>query len=278
MSDFGGFSEFTVGSVIGRAWRVMWQKFHAFLGITLLSSGISVAVAALLGVAIGTLLASFNIPGSTVVGASAVFISFLMVSAIFQGALTYAIFMLLLNGWASIGEAFKRSARRVLSLILGILIMIVALGLLLIVPIIIVAWASIASGVGGRGLVVIVTAIGFVFFIITLIRWSVFAPACVIERAGPIASLGRSSKLTKGYGWKIFGIFVLMGIVMIIFSALTQFIANKIFGAGILGNLFATIVGAIPMTYFNVLPAVIYYSLRVVKENLTPDSLADIFD
>ena len=34
MSDFGGFSEFTVYSVIRNAWKLVWRKPLAFFGIT----------------------------------------------------------------------------------------------------------------------------------------------------------------------------------------------------------------------------------------------------
>lgn len=37
------------------------------------------------------------------------------------------------------------------------------------------------------------------------VMWSVCVPVIVIERAGPLAALGRSRELTRGYGWGVFG-------------------------------------------------------------------------
>ena len=278
MSDFGEFSEFTVGSVMGRAWRVMWQKPLAFFGITLLSSVLSFVVAALLGTAIKMLLASFNMPIGAPVGVAFVgFVSFLFVSTIFQGALTYAVFLILLHGEVSIGEAFKGFGGRAFSFISSTLAMAVVLGLLLIQPVIIAVQTD--ASYGSRIiLAVIVMIVAGVFFLITFIMWFVFVPACLIEKRRPKDSLRRGSELAEGYYGKIFGVFFPIWIVVFIFFIIARLIANKIFGVGIFGNIFTAVVGAVPLTYYNVLPTVVYYSLRVVKENLTPDSLADIFD
>jgi hypothetical protein len=150
--------------------------------------------------------------------------------------------------------------------------------LLFIAPIVVAALLSFVSeGLGMIALAVGIIA-GCVFMIIFGVKWSVFAPACVIERTGPLACLSRSSDLTGGYRAKIFGIFLLIGIVVFIISAVAQFLTNAIFGTGLLVDFFSALVRTIPLTYFNVVPAVIYYGLRTVKENLTPASLADIFD
>ena len=227
MSDFGDFSEFTVGSVMGRTWKVMWSKPFAFFGNTLLSLILSIVLVEALREAGVVLDASYNIPvrAPALSLGGYMFVEFILpflVPAIFQGILSYAIFMLLLNGWASIGEAFKRSAGRVLSLILATIVMTLALRLLFYVPGFIIIELPIRMDVGG--IIAVSLIIGFVFVVITItiIKWSVFAPACVIERTGPVASLGRSSELTKGYGGKIFGIFTLMGIVMFVFSAVAH--------------------------------------------------------
>src|SRR5204862_2084055 len=37
------------------------------------------------------------------------------------------------------------------------------------------------------------------------VRWSVAVPALLLERRGPLAALGRSWSLVKGFWWKAFG-------------------------------------------------------------------------
>ena len=284
MSDFGAFSEFSVGSVIGRAWTVMLRKPLAFLGITLLSSILSTLVAVVLAGILGAFFSLFNMSSDAfiitgVIGGVAGLISMVIVPAIFQGALTYAVFMLLLHGWTSVKDAFLRSASRVLTVILASLTMGLALGLSSLVPALAGAFLGFAFfGAFGMLMAIIGMIAAIVISIILIVKWSVFASACVVEKTGAMASLGRSSALTKGYRGKIFGVYILVGIMVVIFSAVAEFFNGLIFGDGLLGNIFSAILSTPPLTFFNVLPAVIYFSLRVAKENLTPESLADIFD
>jgi hypothetical protein len=74
-----------------------------------------------------------------------------------------------------------------------------------------VAGASILAGIA--------IAIGLVLFIapglwlITI--WAVIIPVIVIERAGALASFGRSRQLVRGHGWHVFGTLVLVFIIEI---------------------------------------------------------------
>ena len=88
----------------------------------------------------------------------------------------------------------------------------------------------------------------------------------------------RSSDLTKDYRCKIFGIFILVWIIFVIFFAIAAFFDDLIFGTKLLRNILFAIVLTPPLTFLNVLPSVIYFRLRVVKENLLPEDLAGIFD
>jgi hypothetical protein len=124
----------------------------------------------------------------------------------------------------------------------------------------------------GSFLTALVVFILMSFFFTT---WFVFAPACVVERLGALASLDRSGKLAKGHRLSISGICLLL----VIFSRTVSFIAGKIFpDSGIISAIVKILIVLIPTTLASLAPAVAYYTLRVVKENLTPESLADIFD
>jgi hypothetical protein len=108
----------------------------------------------------------------------------------------------------------------------------------------------------------------------------VFIPACVVERLGPIESLNRSSNLTKGCRWKISVLYLLCFVIGVAFGVTFAFISgafmsgfNPIFLA-----VFEQLSVTIPMTFVNVLTAVTYYELRNVKEGVTIDSLANVFD
>ena len=290
MRDFSRFSEFSVGSVIGNAARVMRRKPLAFFGITLLASILSTIIRVALAPIWVTLfpwfISLFNIPAAAyiLIAATGEFavgiISIALGSSVFQGALTYAIFMLLQQGGVSMVEAFQRSTSRVPTIILASLIMSFAMGLIFNILFLLGIHLAISVRRALGTLIFIVAIIASVVLTSLLfVKWSAFAPACMVERTGAIASLWISSDLTKDYRCKIFGMFILVGIILVIFFAIAKFCSNNlIFGTGLLGYFFSVIVLTFPLTFLNVLPAVIYFRLRTVKENFTLESLADIFD
>src|SRR5207302_7500833 len=63
--------------------------------------------------------------------------------------------------------------------------------------------------IGASILLSLGAAVGMLLLIvpglILLTMWYVAIPACVVEELGPARSLGRSSELTRGNRWKIFG-------------------------------------------------------------------------
>jgi hypothetical protein len=146
--------------------------------------------------------------------------------------------------------------------------------------------ASIGLGIGSSVLSVIVVSI-FVskgtlfatpfFFLAAWLwcQWSMFAPACVIEHLEPLGSLIRSSILTRGYRFKIAGLYLLC----LIFSLLIIFIFTIISGifVGKFGNTTVYVIGqlfsAVPIALFHVTTAVIYYELLYAKEGLALDDL-----
>lgn len=75
--------------------------------------------------------------------------------------------------------------------------------------------------IGAGFLIVIGVGLGLLLLIVPglylLTRWSVTAPALVVERGGVIASLRRSRELVQGHGWPVFGTllvtFLLAGVV-----------------------------------------------------------------
>jgi hypothetical protein len=102
-------------------------------------------------------------------------------------------------------------------------------------------------------------------------------PACVVERAGPTASLSRSASLTKNFRWRIFGLVAFVGIANAIVGKVIEVIAFQA------ESLWFYIVAnyiwyAIWMGYAAIVTAVAYHDLRAVKEGVDTDAIAAVFD
>ncbi len=109
--------------------------------------------------------------------------------------------------------------------------------------------------------------------LIVLCMYYVAIPVCVIEQLGVTASMGRSAALTKGNRWSIFGLFLLVTVV----SALVGALLSRI-GGGALGALLNFGWQIVATAFGAVLVVVVYHDLRVAKEGIDIESLANVFD
>jgi len=112
---------------------------------------------------------------------------------------------------------------------------------------------------------------------ILVTRWVVGGLACLVERTGPIASLGRSTRLTKGCRWKIFGVVLLTIIVSAGSGAIVRFVMD------LTGIAFADVIGELLMragvSAFSVcIVVMIYHDLRAAKEGISSKEIAAVFD
>jgi hypothetical protein len=104
----------------------------------------------------------------------------------------------------------------------------------------------------------------------------VSTPVCVAERAGVFASMSRSSFLTKGHRWQVFGTFLL---ILVGGLALGSIVGLVFALTGRVGLLISTqALGAIVSSFNGVLVSVFYYELRVAKEGIDIDKIASVFD
>jgi hypothetical protein len=123
--------------------------------------------------------------------------------------------------------------------------------------------------------------IGFLLFIVPgfvlLTMWFVATPACVVERLGVGASMARSSALTQGHRWKIFGMMMLVGAIEGIGG-----VAVKA-ALALTGNVGLIMAGMVIWSgawgAFNAVFAVsAYHDLRVAKEGIDTEQIAAVFD
>lgn len=128
----------------------------------------------------------------------------------------------------------------------------------------------------GLGLIV-----GFILLIIPclilLAMWAVVVPACLVEGLGPIQSMSRSTQLTKGHRWQIFGMLFVLGLADAIGLFILGLILAPIGGVTVVAivKLVWTAAWAV---YFNCMLIMIYHDLRVAKEGVGTDQIAAVFD
>jgi hypothetical protein len=175
----------------------------------------------------------------------------MILGTISQAVVLYAAFDDMRGRAINLGESFRIGLRRFFP-ILGIAICVVLLAML--------------------------AAVAFIFpalIVVTMLYVSV--PACVVERLGPIKSMGRSARLTKGHRWKVFGLWFATLLVGAIFKAMLQKVGATIGGAR-LEIVFLLLWSAVYGAFSGVLAIVTYHDLRVAKEGVDTDQIASVFD
>ena len=255
----GAASDFRVGGVIGRSLDLMRQHFLKFVliaGISLLPAFFSQQHLSSIARFFTILqqLRSGHVQGVGVAHQSAMGWMDLLsdvLLAISAPAIIFGAVQSMRGRDFNIGESLRRGLRRFLPVIGVLIIFYIAFivgFILLVVP-------------------------GF----IVATMFAVAVPVCVVEQAGPIQSLRRSTQLTKGSRWRIFGIWFLLALLIGIPPLPIQFLLFSIAGtyAAAVGGI---IYGAISLAFELVVFAVAYHDLRAAKEGIDIEQLASVFD
>jgi hypothetical protein len=113
--------------------------------------------------------------------------------------------------------------------------------------------------------------------VILMIMWYVAVPVCVVERAGPISSLGRSQALTKGHRWKLFGFVILIAVLGFIGRRISLALGAVV--AGLPGALIGEAIWqGFAQAFGSVIIVVAYHDLRAAKEGIDIERIAAVFD
>jgi hypothetical protein len=255
----------SIGRIFSRAFGTIGSNPLTTLGIAFLFSALpSVALLFAAQNLQSFWLASMAGLGSgAIVGIAAFsFLIYMLLWMITQGALARTTVAFSEGGKASLGES-------------------VAAGLRAAVPLLLLALlTSVACTIG--------FALLLVPGIILYVMWSVAAPSLVEERLGPIEALARSSDLTRGTRWKIFGLTLVLVAMYFLFAALIGMLSVMIDGgiddfaanggtlslADIAINLVSSTITA---GIGGVMYGSVYVELRDWKDGPRTDTLADIF-
>jgi hypothetical protein len=138
------------------------------------------------------------------------------------------------------------------------------------------------------GLAVLTPVLGFlsiVPYFMLIIMWSVARPACVVERLGPLRSLGRSRELTRGHRWKILGLILLTLVCLLVALIVVGVILGVAAALGAAVSFAPWVVRAVSLAFYAVLLAffwiliaVTYRDLRVANEGIDTDQVATVFE
>jgi hypothetical protein len=236
-------NDFRIGRVFSQAFSVLSRNLLPFCIVTAIA-----ALPYLLIMDNNTRIAdSGTRAGMSVLG----FIIMMVLNALSQAIILYAAFEDMRGRSANMVESLRVGLSRFLpvigtALLVGLLTMLA--GLALVIP------------------AFIVMAMLFVAM-----------PACVVERLGPVASLGRSADLTKGNRWKIFGLWILVFVVGAIIQTMLTGLATAL-GGRLVGEIVLLAWTAVFGAFSAVVAVVAYRDLRVAKEGVNTDQIASVFD
>lgn len=107
----------------------------------------------------------------------------------------------------------------------------------------------------------------WVFAVVVLVRWSVAVPVVILERLGPLKSLGRSWQLVRRSSWRVFGILFVTRLIVGIVGAMIS-VPFALAGGG--SVFFATSA----QNQVNVLALVLEAVGRIIASTLTAPMLA----
>jgi hypothetical protein len=111
--------------------------------------------------------------------------------------------------------------------------------------------------------------------ILLAVRWAVAIPVAVEEHPGVGGALERSSYLTDGYRWQVFGVVAILYILNVV---LVGVLAVGL-GSESRGFLFASsLLDVFTVGLSATATAVMYYRLRSLKESIDVDQIASVFD
>ena len=276
--DFFAKPEFTVGGALRRGFYALFKKPSVFIGLPLFVLLLDAAIQLYLfyrffgfGREIDEVFASGYL-GRDVMVFSFIwriveFLLWLMV----MGAITFAVYNVLRIGKVSFGKSLGRGLARFLPL-LGLTI------LLGIAAFLLAMLLGYMLEVSGRTMQIIILCALLVVLVILACILFVSVPACVVEKKGVFGCLARSAELTKGNRLSIFFIGLIAMLLTVILRFICQFILVMLTRDFVVITLVSTIIISIPIGFFHVLTATVYYDLRAAKEGVTLDSLASVFD
>jgi len=270
----------SLGEVLDRTFSLYKRNFWLFAGIVslpyLLLLVFNIAIAQM-GKGAGVAGKTGGLPSaSLIIGAATgvfivLFFYFLLTGAA-HAATIFAVSDLYLGRTPNLRNSYRRVGTKVFRILLLFLIF------LLVFVFGFAAIGIVGALLGSPVIIVLGMIIGFIVLLVLLCRTAVVIPSAMLEDVGAVRAISRSFELTKGHGFQIFLIFLLVAVLsyvgILIFQAPFIYLeadavkAHQTLSLGmvVLKNLSAflseVLVGPIGTIAFSLM----YYNLRVRKE------------
>ena len=263
MAIVGSPERFKLSRVVSRTFSVLSRNAVVFLSLSalflipiLLMNIFSAHDPAVLGRATGhaslaTLLDDYKRLALTFLPLT--LCTYFLQASVIQGTITY-----LNRGEASLGESLS-------------------VGLLFIVPIIVISILNVLGVTLGLILLVVPG-------VILALAWSVAIPVKVAENADLIQTFRRNRAQTKGYRWQILALSLMYFLLLIVLSLVVNLaIGISFFPSDAIAHSLSVIIWnwaerAVMAAITTVGIASTYFELRLVKEGISAENLAQVFD
>ena len=241
----------STGELLDKTFTLYRQNFLLFFGIAAIPQlalfVLIVGTGVVFGVSGNRLNGARGLPEIAIALGLAYLVGSIVAAAVTQAATTFAVSDLYLDEPASLARSFSRAKGRMLVVIGVTLLFGLCLGIgfmLLVIPgILVLMWYSLA------------------------------VPASVVEHIGVSDALNRSSSLSKGSGWRIFGVYVLLFIFTIVANIAIQYLIKLALSplktmpaAQTLLTGGSYLVGALVGPVITIALTLLYYDQRVRRE------------
>ena len=257
LSHEDGSSLFSVGKVLGHSFSTFFKHPFVFLGLTILAQTPGFVIVVLMRNS-SRFLTRYSYSTIGLLALIVWIVNFIFGLAI-QGTIAYGVYETLSSKPARFGKALSHGMARIGTLALAVLSYSVRLFVLIfVVGFFLIRVLGLPVGIAVLGLLIAAL----------WCKWSVFVPACVVERLGPIKCLHRSSDLTKGCRLRIAALyllcFVIIVVIIYVLAYVNAFVSAfflKTFARAFTLVFLAAIrelVTAVPVTFLHIVTAVIY--------------------
>lgn len=279
-------ARFRVGRVLSQAFKVY---FRNFIWVNI----VSLATFALMGGAVFGVVytTTRTMPDPLTRALSSFVILFIFVLIYMTGAsiVMHGVLQYMRDGRARVVEALGRGfARAPVLILMGIVVGIVLILLSSILMAIVMGIASNFYRLPSANVLALMSPREMAPFIIMIliafspafyfmVMWNVAVPACVSEELGPIRSLGRSRKLTKGFRWRI-ALLVIITFALAWVPKPFEWLAqqNGLNGWPVVVAFYG--IALVIHSFQFVLPCATFVALRQAKEGRDIQQLANVFE